>query len=256
MEEATRTRPARRAEQGGDVSMSASQITDLKEAWLPFLTAELLTPALLGKLLFQYPDREWIQSLIDEDVFGEIPLDPSRPDIARGLDFLNGWCVNRRGAMTDADFQDLQVDYTRLFIGVDGVLAPPWESVHRSREHLLFQEQTIRVRQWYLQYGLQVIEQGKEPDDHVGLEMVFLSHLARQGLAALEEGDVERFDASLTAQRRFLAQHPLQWVPVWSAQVDQHAATDFYRGLGILTNGVLMALAERLDVELPQKLGT
>jgi TorA maturation chaperone TorD len=236
--------------------MSASQIAGLKEKWSPFLTAELLTPALLGKLLFQYPDREWIQSLIDENVFSETPLELSHPDISRGLGLLNRWCVTRQGAMTDADFQDLQVDYTRLFIGVDGVLAPPWESVHRSREHLLFQEQTIRVRQWYLQYGLQVIEQGKEPDDHVGLELVFLAHLARRGLAALEEGNEERFDALLTAQRRFLAQHPLQWVPVWSAQVDQHAATDFYRGIGILTNGVLTAIAELLEVELPQKLGT
>lgn len=235
--------------------MKASKVLDRPQvAWSEFLAAEWLTLGLLGRLLFVYPDQGWIQSLIDEELFCDIPLQVAHPHISRGLELVRDWCANHLGGMTDEVFQDLQVDYTRLFIGVDGVFAPPWESVHLSREHLLFQEQTIQVRQWYQQYGLQVIEQDKEPDDHIGLEMTFLAHLAREGLVALQEdGDVERFEALLMAQRQFLAQHPLRWVSRWSAQVTDHAATDFYRGIGWLTNGLLLALARQFGVDVPEK---
>jgi putative dimethyl sulfoxide reductase chaperone len=232
--------------------MKVSKIVDRQQEWAEFLAAEWLTLGLLGKLLFVYPDREWIQSLIDEDVFSDIPLDVTHPHISRGFELVRNWCATNRRGLTKAGFRELQLDYTRLFIGIDSVLAPPWESVHLSREHLLFQEQTVQVRHWYLRYGLQVIQKDKEPDDHIGLEMTFLAHLAGQALVALQEvQSEERFDALLTAQRHFLAQHPLCWVSQWSAQVTRNAATDFYRGIGWLTHGLLLAIALRLDAEIP-----
>lgn len=227
-----------------------------KEDWAAFLIGEFLAFALLGKLLFLYPDREWIQSLLAEGVFDELPLDLSHPDVSRGLERLESWSAIHHKSLTHDAFQDLQVDYTRLFIGVDGVLAPPWESVHLSREHLLFQEQTLQVRQWYLRHGLQVVEQDKEPDDHVGLELTFLAHLAAQALSALQDDEDEaRFHLLLDAQRNFLVQHPLRWVPKWSQQVIGHAQTDFYRGIGALVNGLLLATAKQLEVPLPQEQG-
>lgn len=233
--------------------MESANLSLRRAEWASFLTGEMLTLTLLGKAFFNFPQREWLQSLADEDVFAELPLEANHPDVTAGLELLRSWSAGHRDGMSDEQFQDLKVDYTRLFIGVDGVLAPPWESVHLSRERLLFQEQTIQVRHWYLRHGLEVIEQAREPDDHVGLELSFLGHLARLGIAALEADNEEEFNVLLDAQRGFMTEHMLRWLPLWSGQVSRHARTELFRGLGLLTRGVLHILAQHLDVKIPEK---
>lgn len=142
----------------------------------------------------------------------------------------------------------------RLFIGPEKVLAPPWESVYFNDERNIFQEQTLQVRQWYRQFGLEPEKLHSEPDDHVGLEFAFLAHLARLALEALERDDTAAFDQYLDAQRRFLVEHPLQWVPLWATLVTENARTDFWRGVALLARGVTIALAQLHDVKLPKEL--
>jgi anaerobic sulfite reductase subunit A len=86
-----------------------------------------------------------------------------------------------------------------------------------------------------------------EPDDHAGLEMAFLAHLAQLGLTALEQGDEARLAETLEAQREFLSAHPWRWMPVWCDQVVAQAHTDFYRGVARLTRGALTELASVLE---------
>ena len=50
---------------------------------------------------------------------------------------------------------------------------------------MIFQEQTLHVRQWYSRFGLQVVKLHKEPDDHIGLELEFVAHLANLALQAI-----------------------------------------------------------------------
>jgi TorA maturation chaperone TorD len=108
---------------------------------------------------------------------------------------------------------------------------------------MLFQEETLQVRSWYRRFGLQAIRLYQEPDDHVGLELAFLSHMAQLALAAAAEGDPARLTELLQAKRAFLITHAQRWIPAWCAQVVAHARTDFYRGVANVTAGVLAELA-------------
>jgi putative dimethyl sulfoxide reductase chaperone len=220
---------------------------------IPLATAPLLNEAqlagqalvfnLLGKLIYEYPEPAWLQWLADENVFDDIPFAAEQPDVQAGLRLLQQWSAACRGGQAGACLDDLRADYTRLFIGPGKVLAPPWESVQVDEERLTFQEETLQVRQWYARFGLQVVNLHREPDDHAGLELAFLAHLAQLALAAQVEGNHARTTGVLEARQDFLREHPLRWMPAWASQVIEQARTDFYRGVALVARGVMAELS-------------
>lgn len=214
--------------------------------WMNFLTGEMLAASLLSRTLYNPPTLEWLQALSSEDIFADAPLGDAQPDVQAGLALLQGWAQTGREGITTAALDDIRVDYTRLFTGPDRVLAPPWESVYFTEERLVFNTQTSQVRAWYLRFQLEVEKQFQEPDDHIGLELAFVAHLARLALLALDQGNQASFDEIMTAQREFLSNHLLNWAADFCHLVSMEARTDFYRGIALLTRGSLAEIAAEL----------
>lgn len=218
--------------------------------WQEILTGEMLVLKLLGRVIYNYPEKDertWLKSLFDEDVFSEVPFSADEVETKIGVELIQKW---GKGGITDASFEELKIDYTRLLIGVGKVLAPPWESAHFGNDRLLFKEQTLDVRSWYKQFGLELERIHKEPDDNIALELIFLSHLANLGVQALNEQNSTRFTELIEAQREFVQKHPATWVLTWCKLVEDNARTDFYKGLAHLTRGAMQALSKVLDVKL------
>jgi len=221
--------------------------------WQTQLTGEVLLFGLLGKILYEIPAKDWLQPLVDDEVFTEAPFAETQPDVVTGLALLEKWGqVYQQDNDSDAVFKALQVDYTNLFTGMRKLPVAPWESVYFSEERLVFQEQTMDVRAWYRQYGLEVVNLKSEPDDHIGLELSFVAHLARLGLIALETGSAAEFQEMLAAQRAFLAKHLFLWAPLWCEQILEYARTDFYRGIALVIRGALAELSYLLEMPLPK----
>ena len=217
--------------------------------WEETLTGEMLLLNMLGRIFYTYPtndERTWLQSLIDQDIFSEAPFAADKDETNAGLKLLQNWAEQ---GLSNEVFKSLQADYTRLFIGLGEGFAAPWESVYFSEERLTFQEQTLEVRNWYRRFGLEAEKIYREPDDQIGLELLFLSHLAALGIQALNEQDDARFEELWAAQRGFHQQHLSAWALTWCSLVEENARTDFYKGLAHLTRGALSALSEVLDVK-------
>jgi putative dimethyl sulfoxide reductase chaperone len=187
----------------------------------------------LSRLFLQPVDQPLIRALRDDPVLEDWPLAYDE-DTVRGLESL------RAGATTPLDV--LLVDHRDLFEGPDHVLACPYESVYLSDEHLTFEEQTLNVRAFYNRFGVRAPSVGKEPDDHIGLELSFLSHLCALGLDAIDASDADAETAMIASIGDFLDQHLLRWVNDCLDRVVEHATTDFYRGLGHLTRGTVRQL--------------
>jgi TorA maturation chaperone TorD len=215
------------------------------------LTGEALLYGLLGRLLYQEPDREWISSLFREGVFTESPFGSEQPAVVRGLKRTQEWGKLESGLLPETLFKDLQADYFALFVGISRVLASPWESVYFNSERLVFQKQTLEVRGWYRRFGLQVEKLNQEPDDHIGLQLAFLAQLTSLSLNALEAGNLEQVEALQSAKAEFLEEHLLRWEGQWYESVQQHARTDFFRGISDLLHGALRASAELLEISRP-----
>lgn len=229
--------------------MQANTINELKSTIL----GETLLFGLLGKILYADLDKKWLETLIREDVFSEVPFGAEQVETARGIELLQRWMNENRSGLEASQFKVLQDDHLHLFIGLGKVIAPMWSSVYFSENKLLFQEQTLQVRKWYARFGLQAERINREPDDHIGLEMLFIAHLASLALQVIEQDDEKKLDEILQAQHDFLSEHLLRWGPVWAKLVKQHAATDFYRGIAHLTHGTLIAIAESLQIKMPKE---
>jgi TorA maturation chaperone TorD len=217
------------------------------------ITGEALLCGLLGRILYEDLDRAWLQTLIAEDVFAESPFGVQQTEIRRGLELMQRWSAENHGGISDEEMTTLEADRLRLFVGLDRVLAPVWGSVYFTESHLVFQEQTLQVREWYARFGLQMERLHQEPDDHIGLELSFIAHLASRAAQAIDEADEAALDSLLQAQRQFLSEHLLRWGPAWARLVKKHAQTDFYRALAHLTHGTLLALADELEIQMPKE---
>lgn len=222
------------------------------DTWKMNMMGEALLCGLLGKALYEEPDKNWLDTLICEDVFAEAPFGGEQAEVQLGLELLRRWTEENRKGISEEEFKVLQKDQLCLFIGTDHVLAPVWESVYFGEQHLVFQEQTLQVREWYSRFGLQAKNLHREPDDHIGLELNFVAHLATMTSQAIDLDDQDAFEKTLQAQRDFLAEHLLRWEPVWARLVKKHAQTDFYLGLAHLTQGALLSAAKLLEIEMPK----
>ena len=156
------------------------------------------------------------------------------------------WSEENQHGLTEEAYTALRADYTRLFVMPGPFFSPPWESVYCNADRLTFQEQTAAVRSWYRRYGLEPEKLHQEPDDHIALELSFISHLAGLALKACQEQDTSTFQGLLNAQRSFLRDHLLHWAPQWCARVAVKADTLFYRGIALVAKGALKALDEVL----------
>ncbi len=172
--------------------------------WKTTLLGEALLFGLLGKAIYEELDKPWLEELIAEDMFTEVPFGAGQEEIKHGLDLLQIWAKENRKSISEEKFRALNQDKLYLFIGTDHVQAPVWESVYLSEDRLTFQEQTLDVRNWYRRFGLEADKIYREPDDHIGLEMIFLAHLATLGIQALDQQEPTHFDELLDAQRDFL----------------------------------------------------
>ena len=197
-------------------------------------------------------DRSLLETLIKDEVFSEAPFGEEHTEVQRGVELLSRWSKENANGISNAEFDLIKQDNLKLLIGLDVMPAPPWESVYFSDKHMLFQEQTLQVREWYARFGLQIERLNQEPDDHIGLELLFVSQLASSALHVIDD-DTNVCETLIQAQRDFFTEHLLRWGPAWAKLVKQHAETDFYRGIAHLTHGALLAAAETLKVKLPKE---
>jgi len=216
--------------------------------WPTILTGQTLLFGMLGKILYSNPETDWLQPLVDEGVFTEAPFASDQPDVIEGLARLTRWSDSWCGESKAENLLELKTDHVRLLSGVGKTPVVPWESVYFNDNRLLFQEQTLDVRLWYRRFGLQAVKLYQEPDDHIGLELSFLAHLASLALQALEQQDEAELMRILEAQKGFLSRHLLVWGPLWCSLMLEHARTDFYQGITLLVKGALKEMASLHDL--------
>ena len=139
---------------------------------------------------------------------------------------------------------DLKFDYTRLFIGLESILAPPYESVYLSQDHIMFDKQTLNVRHFYEKYHLRVPKKNVQPDDHIGYELHFIALLCHRIVVEFQEGGHEGADQTILDLSNFLDRHLLLWLEAFVNRVVKQAQTDYYRGIALLTQSSVECLSD------------
>lgn len=141
----------------------------------------------------------------------------------------------------------LRSEYTTLMVGPNNLPAPPWESVYRTKERIIFQECTLEVRRAYLEYNFLPEKYLSEADDHLALELDFVAHLANLSQSRFEEANYEEVKKLLSDQKAFLDQHLLLWIGDFAEQMQLSGRHDLYPQMALLTEQVLKIDAFVLD---------
>jgi putative dimethyl sulfoxide reductase chaperone len=184
----------------------------------------------LSRVFLEPPDREFLERTASEELLDDWPL-PANCDAAVGLAMMK----NGLAAAAADGWKDLAADYVDLFAG-GRLLAPPFESVYRGEDRLMFEDATFEVREIYRGHGLEVPDKNTVPDDHIGFELLFLAWLCGRADGGAAD---------------FLTEHLLLWAGRFAKAVIDHASTSFYRGAAHLMNGTIRLLARSLGLHDP-----
>lgn len=145
--------------------------------------------------------------------------------------------------------QALRADFTSLF----HLSAPPYEAALLDESGHLNARATDRVTDFYRACGYRPVRRaGLVGLDHLSAELEFMAHLAEGERDAWRAGDPRRAGEMLGLAARFLDEHLLRWMPVFTAAVEEEAETELYRALARWTRE--FALADRTHIEKTRKI--
>lgn len=201
------------------------------------LEERLLIYNLLGSIYRQGVTADIVNFLADKEAMDDVAQLTDHSLWKQGIIRLQQETNNKiqEGCYLD----ELNEEYMELFIGPGHLEAPPWESVYLTRERLLFGEPTFKVRNFYHSFGIACSTGENEPDDHIGLELLFMAKLIEQTLAYIAEN--QSIKQELMGQKKFLEEHILKWVPAFCSDLRKAAKQKFFCQLADITLGWLEA---------------
>ena len=127
--------------------------------------------------------------------------------------------------------EELLVEYARLFVGPNELLAPPYGSLYLEEGGRVMGESTTRVMEFYKAEGLAMDEHFRNLPDHIAAELEFMYYLAYQEVEALEKNDMEKAAHFLNRQETFLQTFLGPWVAPFSEKIKQGTENGFYQAL-------------------------
>ncbi len=140
--------------------------------------------------------------------------------------------------------EDLAVEYTRLFIGPGGHVAP-YASVHLDeQEGALWGPATVWVRDIIASVGFDYRPGYHDLPDHVSVEFEFMQHLAAQEARAHEDADAAALAECRRIEEKFVGEHLVLWIPRFCGKVAARAESPFYRDMAGLARDFVLSEAE------------
>ena len=191
---------------------------------------------------------EAIRSRKLADVFA-LQLDTNNdPALTEALAQLTAFSLELRSASLEEIRMVLEVEYNRLFVGPDKVLAPPYESYYRTdvaeiRLKTLKGPAEQQVKEFYRTFGLVMTDAFYELADHIAVELDFLSYLNLMEARAWKAENQEEVQRIRQGYDIFLRNHLKKWFASFAKDVATHARISFYPALITIVDRTLLTEA-------------
>ena len=129
------------------------------------------------------------------------------------------------------DEVDLNVDYAKLFVGPNELLAPPYGSVYLDGERRVMGDSTMEVIKIYEEQGLSIDKEFRNLPDHITAELEFMYYLIFREIEAIERSDIAAALNFIKVQELFLNRFLKQWIQPFCNKMREGANSGFYRSL-------------------------
>ena len=178
-----------------------------------------------GSMIMYEPSEECVTDFWTNGVLKNLPVSSSNPNFIKAASQLRESCIDKNicGKM-------LHEDYLRLFSINDSTLAPAYESLYNKNSQK-GGNLTAGVSEFYNSYGWESKFKGKIKDDHLSVELLFLTLLIDKYLVLDDEACRGEMKKEI---RRFIDQHILSWIPEWNNLVQFYSNTLCFKGIGTL----------------------
>jgi TorA maturation chaperone TorD len=178
-----------------------------------------------GSMIMYEPVEECITDFISNGIVNNLPVKSANPRFVEAASQLRQTCENLAFCK-----QVLIDDYNRLFANSGLLLAPPFKSCHTPeiQEHGSNSE---TVTEFYNAYGWKFRSRYNINDDHLGIELLFLTLLTDKYISFEDEACKVEMKSEI---RRFIVQHIFSWIPAWNRKVQEKARTSCYKGIASL----------------------
>jgi len=179
-----------------------------------------------GSMIMHEPSEECIVDFWERGILKNLPVSSSNPNFVRAASQL-------RESISDKTVfgKLLHEDFLRLFTRPLPALAPAFESQYTKEISDKQGFKSSSVTEFYSSYGWESKFKGKIDDDHLGIELLFLTLLIDKYLTMDDEACRGEMKKEI---RRFLNHHILSWVPQWNNKIQLHANTLSFKGIGNL----------------------
>lgn len=197
-----------------------------------------------GSMIMHEPSEECITDFWTKGILKNLPVSSSNPNFVKAASQLRDSCVDKTicGKM-------LREDYISLFARNGMTFAPAYESLYRNKGELNLVHNYGNVSEFYNSYGWVSKFKGKIQDDHLGIELLFLTVLIDKYLVLDDEACLGEMRKEI---RRFIDFHILSWIPEWNKKVQAYSNTLCFKGIGTL----ILACSEDIFTLLDQKSST
>lgn len=202
---------------------------------------------------FMQPSKELVNSILDgslnEAFQGTLALTEDKK-VTEKLSELKKFDIQCQELSREQVLLEMKAEYNRLFVGPGHVLAPPYESIYKTRNKdnekgVVMGDSTVAVKHFYRRAGLGLSNDFTDLPDHITLELHFMGHLCNLEFErAHEESEASEGDQSVRKmQVDFLKTHLATWISDFSQAVSNATYFPFYIGV--------VGLAERwIEIEM------
>lgn len=155
--------------------------------------------------------------------------------------------------------EDLAIEYTRLFLG-PGKHLSPHESVHHERDDgkwgQLWGDSTVEVKKFVEGLGLEYKKSDTSIPDHISVEMEMMQKLILRERLAWDEDKADDALYCLKAERMFVEDHLIKWVPQFCSKVEAEAEMTFYREMAKVTRSFIELEKESIDAYVSETMAS
>lgn len=177
-----------------------------------------------GSMIMYEPNEECIVDFWQQGIIKRLPVASANPNFMKAASLLRESCTDKAQCL-----RDLRDDFNRLFEGHGLMLAPPYESIYKPVIETRSNAGT--VSDFYNSYGWVSKYKTEISDDHLGVELLFLTTLVEKYLFLDDQVCLVEIRNEI---RRFIEQHIFPWIPLWNEKMQESANTLCYKGIATL----------------------
>jgi|Deesub1362A_J573_1020465.scaffolds.fasta_scaffold00005_296 TorA maturation chaperone TorD len=186
----------------------------------------------LSRVFLEEPPREMIKDIVSGNFPIPYSLGSLNEELEKGIKMLGDFIENAE-KNEDALLDQLTCEYTDLFIGPSRDIILPYESGYTKMA-----EKTIPdVKKMYKKAGIMKSNEVHEREDHIALELEYMSYLCWKELEALDKGDTAL--ELLEIQKDFMEKHLTNWTPNFCNDILKSKKAIFYKSIALITKGFL-----------------